>query len=135
MLTQRQNAILGYLQKAGQAPQSAILMFIVSRFDKVSKPTILRDLDVLLLSGLIKKSGKGRSVVYLPKIKNSLLYHFDPETYFKLSQDQREIKNKFDWKVFDQLNNLFTKLEIKRLDLANAEYQKNMANVDATTLR
>ena len=44
MLTQRQNAILEYLQKNGEAPQSSILAEIATKFDAISKPTILRDL-------------------------------------------------------------------------------------------
>ena len=111
MLTQRQNAILEYLQKTKKAQQSAILTFIATRFDKVSKPTILRDIEALLSSGLVEKSGKGRGVVYLSKNKNPFLFHFDADSYFKTPQDQREIKKQFNWEVFDYPKDFFTASE------------------------
>lgn len=135
MLTQRQNAILEHLQKNGVARQSAILAFINTKFDKASKPTILRDLEVLLAAGLVEKSGQGRGVIYSPKVKNPLLYHFDTDTYFEQSQDQREIKDKFNWQVFDWLEHLFTKSEIGRLEAANAKYLEKISKIDPVVLR
>ncbi len=134
MLTQRQNAILEFLQKSKQAPQSAILAFIITKFDTISKPTILRDLDVLLSAGLVEKKGRGRGVVYLSKNKNPFLFHFDSDSYFRLSQDQREIKKQFNWEVFDYSKNFFTASEIKRLESANMEYQKKRAKMDVASL-
>ena len=134
MLTQRQNAILEFLQKSKQAPQSAILAFIVTKFDAISKPTILRDIGVLLTAGLIEKIGRGRGVIYAPKNKNPFLFHFDPESYFKISQDQREIKKMFNWDIFDYPTNFFTISEIKRLKSANTEYLKKRAKMDRTSL-
>lgn len=135
MLTQRQNAILEYLQKTGNAPQSAILAFIATKFDAISKPTILRDLDVLLSAGLVDKKGKGPSVVYLSKNKNLFLFRFDPDSYFKTSQDQREIKKRFNWEVFDYSRDFFTASELKRLDVANKKYQDKRAKMDVASLR
>ncbi len=135
MLTQRQNAILEYLQKVEKAPQSAILAFIATKFDAVSKPTVLRDLDVLLSAELVEKKGKGRGVIYLSKNKNPFLFHFDADNYFKLSQDQREIKKMFNWEVFDYPKNFFTASEIKRLESANMEYRRKRAKMDAAGLR
>ncbi|OGH72178.1 MAG: hypothetical protein A2921_00960 [Candidatus Magasanikbacteria bacterium RIFCSPLOWO2_01_FULL_43_20b] len=135
MLTQRQNAILEYLQKTKKAQQSAILTFIATRFDKVSKPTILRDIEALLSSGLVEKSGKGRGVVYLSKNKNPFLFHFDADSYFKTPQDQREIKKQFNWEVFDYPKDFFTASEFKRLETANNEYQKKRAKMNVASLR
>ena len=135
MLTQRQNAILEFLQKSKQAPQNAILAFIVTKFDTISKPTVLRDLDVLLSARLIEKIGRGRGIVYTAKNKNPFLFHFDPENYFKISQDQREIKKMFNWDVFDYPMNFFTASEIKRLESANIKYRKKRAKMDTTSLR
>lgn len=135
MLTQRQNAILEYLQKEEKAPQSAILAYIITKFDAISKPTLLRDLESLLSAGFVEKNGKGRGVIYLPKNKNPFLFHFDTNNYFKLSQDQREIKKQFNWDVFDYPKNIFTSSEIKRLETANNEYQKKRAKMDVVSLR
>lgn len=135
MLTQRQNAILEYLQKVEKAPQSAILAFIITKFDAISKPTLLRDLESLLSAGLIEKNGKGRGVVYLSKNQNHFLFHFDADNYFKLSQDQREIKKQFNWDVFDYSKKIFTSSEIKLLETANQEYQRKRANMDMVGLR
>ncbi len=135
MLTKRQNAVLEFLQKSKQSSQSAILAFIVTKFDTISKPTVLRDLEVLLSAGLVEKKGKGRSVVYLSKNKNPFLFHFDSDSYFKLSQDQREIKKQFNWEVFDYPRDFFTASELKRLDAANKRYQNKRAKMDVASLR
>ncbi|MBI4993079.1 MAG: Fic family protein [Candidatus Magasanikbacteria bacterium] len=135
MLTQRQKAILEYLQKTEKASQSQILAFIATKFDTISKPTVLRDLDVLLAAGLVEKKGKGRNVIYLSKNKNPFLFHFDAESYFKLSQDQREIKKQFNWEVFDYSRDIFTTSEIKRLESANKKYRDKRAKMDAASLR
>src|SRR3989338_7992833 len=135
MLTQRQNAILEYLQKTKKAQQSAILPFIAAKFDKVSKPTILRDLEALLSAGLVEKSGKGRSVIYSPKNKNPLLFHFDADNYFNTPQDQREIQKQFNWEIFEYSTDFFTVSELKQLDAANKKYQKKRAKMDAASLR
>lgn len=135
MLTQRQNAILEYLQKSGKASQSAILAFITSKFDTISKPTVLRDLKVLLSAGLAEKSGKGRGIIYLPKNKNPFLFHFDADNYFKTAQDQREIRKQFNWDVFDYSRDFFTAQEIKLLEAVNEKYHKKRAKMDAASLR
>ncbi len=136
MLTQRQNAILEYLQRNEKAPQSAILSYINTKFDKTSRPTILRDLETLLSANLVIKKGAGRAVVYLPKISNPLLYHFSPEVYFKQSQDEREIKEKFNWEIFNWFdNNLFTATELAHLEKINAQYQSKRARLGAAVLK
>lgn len=134
MLTKRQNTILEYLQREGEAVQSSILSFVSSKFDKASKPTVLRDLEVLLVANLIEKSGKGPSVVYFPKNKNPLLFHFDVDGYFKLSQDQREIKNQFNWEVFEYTKDFFTPSELERLNVANKKYKIKRAKLDKISL-
>lgn len=134
MLTQRQNAILEYLQKNEKASQSSILAFITTKFDKVSKPTILRDLEILLTENLIKKRGKGRGVVYLSSNKNPFLFHFDVDSYFKMTQDQRDINKQFNWEIFDYPRDIFTVEEMNRLEIANKEYQTKRVRLDTVSL-
>ncbi|OGH88449.1 MAG: hypothetical protein A3J93_04265 [Candidatus Magasanikbacteria bacterium RIFOXYC2_FULL_42_28] len=135
MLTQRQNAILEYLQKNGEAPQSSILAEIATKFDAISKPTILRDLEALLIANLIIKKGKARAVVYLPKISNPLLYYYSPDVYFKKSQDQRDIKEKFNWEIFNWFENVFTSSELTRLEKINNEYQTKRTRLSPIALK
>jgi len=56
----------------------------VSKLYSVSKPTLIRDLNVLLVRKLISVMGKARATVYFPKIQNPLLREFDLERYFMM---------------------------------------------------
>lgn len=83
----------------------------------VSKPTLIRDLNALLKSGLIKVIGKAKSTKYLATANNPLLRRFDLNRYFVDEADKRVVSLKtFNFKIFDQLNNLFLPNELKALN-------------------
>lgn len=76
---------------------------------KVSKPTVFRDLRGLMLQGLVKSSGVGKATVYSKIDQNNLLLpakkNFSAESPVF-----------FNFGVFDHLTNLFTSKEIAHLD-------------------
>ena len=57
--------------------------YVATVDDKISKNTIIRDLDVLLKNNYIKKTGAARSIKYLPAEVNELLVKYDVDNYFK----------------------------------------------------
>ncbi|MCK9597366.1 BlaI/MecI/CopY family transcriptional regulator, partial [Candidatus Pacearchaeota archaeon] len=61
-LNPRQIKILEYIAKQKKASNANIISFLKNN---VSRFTVLRDLDLLLQEGLIRKEGKGRAVNYL----------------------------------------------------------------------
>ena len=67
----RQSLILDYINKHNASSRLEIEEYVATVDDKISKNTIIRDLDVLLKNNYIKKTGAARSIKYLP-----VLLHF-----------------------------------------------------------
>jgi len=119
-LTKRQLKILNYIQEQESVKRADIESYISSFDDKSSKITILRDLEVLLKQKLIKKTGQARSITYFPLNYNELLKKYDVEEYFKTEADNRVIKySQFNFRVFSQLQNLFSTDELKEIEKTN----------------
>ncbi len=79
-----------------------------------SKPTLVRDLNILLEHGFIEFEGKARATKYLPKQVNRLLRKFDIERYFVDDPDKRlGVRKTFDFRIFECLHDLFTQDEMK----------------------
>ena len=64
MLNKRQEMIFNYIKQAGSVSREQIQNAVSQTFDKSSKVTILRDLDVLIAEGLIAKTGTTRATLY-----------------------------------------------------------------------
>lgn len=134
-LTKRQNYILGIIDASGKISNQAILEKVSVDFDKASRVTIIRDLNVLLSKKLIKKTGKGRNVVYLPNIP-ILNRVFDAEQYFSKEPDQREVKKEklnFDSKSIWE--NALTVAELKLISALTKKYQKHLYSYDAFQIK
>jgi Fic family protein len=119
-ITKRQYKILNFIQDQESAKRTDIELYISSIDDKVSKITILRDLEVLLKQKLIKKTGQARSITYFPLNYNELLKKYDIEEYFKTEADNRTIKySQFNFGIFSQLQNLFSTTELEKIKKTN----------------
>ncbi len=75
---------------------------------KVSKPTLYRDLKILMAQGLVKSSGVGKATVYLRTDQHPLLH--EPKKNFSTDSPIY-----FNLEVFDHLTDLFTPKEIAYL--------------------
>lgn len=126
-LTKRQNFILQTIEDLEQASNQQIMEKVSISFDHISRITIIRDLNALLAKKLIKKSGKGRSVVYFSNIP-SLEKNFDLEEYFKKEPDERTIKKtKLDFNTPSLWQNLISQLERKLVKGLTSKYQKRLS--------
>ena len=84
---------------------------------KISKPTLIRDLNQLINQKLIRIEGRGKNTKYFPYSKNPLLRPFDLELYFSIEPDNRTgTKKYFDFYLFNHLNDLFSSGEIEKLN-------------------
>lgn len=127
-LTKRQEYILQFIEERGHTVAKAIIDELQTKFDNVSKPTVLRDLEILLDAKLINKTGGGRSVAYESKEQNFLLKHIAVASYFAVPPDNRPAQKNFNWEVFNHLHDLFSNTELKYLDNLNHKYlQKKRA--------
>lgn len=131
-LTARQEDILKYIQKNKKASNRGINEYLGN---KVSRFTILRDIEFLLNNGLIIKSGKGRGVYYGEAIENKLLEYYNPDEYFSVPTDQRKARESFNFEVFEDLNNIFSRAEIDKLNKMNLEYQQRLKTLSPTIIK
>lgn len=136
-LNDRQNKILGLIRKNESSGNKEILDFISKKEEKVTRLTIVRDLNKLIGYKLITRIGSGRNATYRTVEENSLLSYFDVEKYFQLPPDEREIKLKtFNFEVFDSFSkNIFVPTELKKLEELNKDYQKRIKRLSPTILK
>lgn len=135
MLTKRQKAILEFIEQRSPVTAKQILDAASAHFERTSKPTIIRDIGVLLKLKLIDKRGRARSVVYVSLAGSPFLKYIDEQKYFLKSQDERDAHERFQWGVFEQADKLFTDSELHKLRLLNERYRKNISKLDPVTLK
>ena len=134
-LNKRQSLILEYINQHLSSSRLEIEEYISSVDDKISKNTIIRDLDLLLKNNYIKKSGAARSIKYSPYETNELLIKYDIDNYFKTEADNREIKYpQFNFEIFDKLKNIFNNEELKKIKKINNEYITKTQSLPPTIL-
>lgn len=135
-LNKRQSLILDYINKRNSSSRLEIEEYVATVDDKSSKNTIIRDLDVLLKNNYIKKTGFARSIRYEPYTSNELLIKYDVDNYFKKEPDSREIKySQFNFDIFNNLKNLFSADEIKKLESINGIYTNKTIALSKTILK
>lgn len=125
-LNARRQKIIDFIAQKRSAGNAQIIEFLGS---EVSRFTVLRDLDLLIKQGLIRKEGKGRAVVYLPVWTGVINAFFDPELYFAKGPDERDVKTIFDPEIIEELPNLFLPEEFARLRKINNEYLARVKNI------
>ena len=131
-LNKRQQKILDFISKEKKASNSEIVAFLG---DKISRFTILRDLDLLLKDSIVKKNGKGRNVNYSLSSDSMINSFFDIETYFKKGPDERDVKPEFDNNIIKELSQLFSEKDVKELKEVNDEYLKRVKVMSSTVFK
>lgn len=133
-LNDRQGQIRDYIKSSTGAKTSDILIFVQKDFE-IDRRTVIRDLDVLQNQKLIVQHGKGRGVYYtISKIEN-LLSDINIEEYFLKPYLTREVKEKFNFDIFQILeNDMFTKMEYEKLENLQNQFIKNFSSYNSQTL-
>lgn len=135
-LTKRQLDILEFIRKQGKAGNDEIREFISQKYGETSRATIVREVDALLKNSFVEKLGRGRSVVYAEKLATPLLRYFDAEKYFQKGPDERALDfERFNFVVFKNLANLFSKEELSGLKKLNDDYQKRIKKLPSTIIK
>lgn len=123
-LSKRQLNILDFIRKRKGANNSEIKQYLEENFGEISRVTVVRDINRLLADNLIQKQGKGRSVWYQESAAGGLLGYFDADEYFKKAPDERQIAfERFNFKAFKNLKDIFTEEEIAELEKLNNNYR------------
>lgn len=133
----RQRVILGIIQKNPGLSSGKIFLLAQKEVkEKLSKITIIRDLQILLDKKLIKKEGRARAVKYFEVVANKLVSYFDVEDYFKNEVEKRKIEySRFNFEIFKKLSNLVSSSEVKQLVQINNDFVKRIKNLPSPILK
>jgi Fic family protein len=128
----RQHNIINYIQRKNEVSNSDILDFLG---DAIERTTLQRDLNFLQKKGYIVKSGSGRGTVYSVSGINKISLPVNVKEYFDIPYFQREVKESFNFEVFNILSNdIFTTEEKEKLEKLQKEFIKNFSKYDSQTI-
>ncbi len=135
-LNERQNAILNFIETKKTVSIGQIFEYVQKSIRDITRITVSRDLKKLLELNLIERWGESkRTSVYGLSRQYSMLKKIDVEKYFAVDSDQREIREKFNFNIFSQLKNIFTKDEKKKLLELNETYRKKIKDISPDAFR
>lgn len=134
-MNDRQKLILEFAKEKEEFQTKDILEFFEWKFD-VERMTVIRDLKILLKNNLLSQKWKWRAVKYFFSGKNKIFENIDLEEYFSISYDRRKINKSFNFDVFDILKEveIFTDMELERLENLQKDFIKNIGKYDSQTL-
>lgn len=134
-LSKRQDAILSFIEEKGEASTGPIAEYIQATLGDVTRITISRDLEKMLGLGLLERKGAGRSAYYELSAQYSVIKKFNVEEYFSVETDQRKIIEKFNFDIFDRVQNIFSDSERKKLAELQLIYGKKIQEIPADALK
>ena len=135
-ISQRQSIILDCIQRQGPVANKDIVEYLNKKIDQVSRVTVVRDLDILQKQDLVVREGRGRGLKYREAIANRLLTYIDVDEYFKLGPDERKLLfESFNFKIFKDLFDIFTKEKSSQLKKLNNDYRQRVSRLSATALK
>jgi len=120
---------LRLLKEKGSLSRSDLARLIVSK-NRISRITLIRDLNELVKGGYVAVQGKGRATSYGLVARNPLLEHIDLNSYFKLDQEKRNAKINFNNRVYKHLSNLYSKQEIELWEESKMKFGEARKKLD-----
>ena len=131
-MNKRQQQIIEFAKKNRSFQNKELVAFFDDRY---SRETITRDLSFLCKQNFLQKSGAGAFVVYSLSDAYGILEKVDIQKYFETPYLKRDIKESFNFEIFNILNNdIFTAEEKDKLEKLQREFIKNFSKYDSQTL-
>ena len=135
-LNKRELSILEFVRKNKQASNAEIMEYLESISLGASRITVIRSINELIKAGLIERKGEGRSVYYEEKSTSLFLAYFDTEEYFKKSPDERNVAfERFNFGIFDSLDEIFSKSELEELKKLNNDYAERIKKLSPAIIK
>jgi len=130
-INKRQSLILDYIKDKKEVRNKEI-----GEYFNISRYTVVRDLDILLKNKLIERKGSGAQIYYRPIKYSNILEYIDIDKYFKKEVDKRGlISNSFNFNIFTNLKDIFSKKEINNIINLNNDYKKRVKRLSKTILK
>src|SRR3989344_2185368 len=134
-LNPRQKLIFNLISSSNELSREDIQKQVGSTFP-ASKPTIIRDLNLLNKLGLVTSVGKAKARVYKSTNSSPLLEYFDLDAYFEREPDERDdAKKSFDFSIFNHLKNLINPNEMRELEESSKSFTKQTKALEPEILR
>lgn len=128
----RQQEIISSMKAGAEISTSDILSFLSVEIDRKTLQRDLKELDKKLL---ISKKGFGKNTVYFLSEASSILKEIDIKEYFKAPYLRREVKESFNFKIFNILSkDIFTAEEKEKLENLQRDFIRNFSKYDSQTL-
>lgn len=129
---ERQQKIITFIKSKDKVSNSEILDFLGGTIERT---TLQRDLNSLQKQGFILKTGLGRSTVYTIADINRISLPVDIKEYFNIPYLNRDIKETFNFDIFNTLNDdIFTVEEKEKLEKLQADFVRNFSKYDSQTI-
>jgi len=126
-LAQNQQIILSIFIKGGYFSSSDVHSELLEKGSNVSLITIKRELSELKNMSVLEMSGAGRSVKYTISALGRLFVTVNAKEYCAVEPDRRFGLPGYNFELFNAFGaNIFSESEMKELDVATKEYQKNI---------
>ena len=124
----RQIEILNFIQNHANCSSGEIHKEFST---SISYATVKRMLSHLLSEKLIISEGKGKGTKYFISPSYELLYSIDLDSYFEKEIDERQIKEKFNFDIFELLDKfeILNETELSKLTDLQAKYTENKAQL------
>ena len=135
ILIPRQKYILNLINQSEGLLREEIQKEIQSLYP-ISRITLIRDLNILLKNKLIKFQGQARATKYFSIEENRILRKFDLNRYFIDDSDNRKnTKKSFDFKILDNLHDLFSQNELEILNKICHSFNKQTNKLSPDILK
>jgi len=134
-LNKRQEVVLNFIDCQEKSSVAELFLNLKNKKIKVSRVTIIRDLNQLLKFNFIEKGGQGRNVTYRLSEQYNLLKPIRVDEYFKTSPDKRQGQTKFNFKLFKKLKDIFSGDEREYLKNLLIEHRTNVKKLPADILK
>ncbi len=135
-LNDRKKIIAQYIKEVGIVANHEISLFLKEKGEDISRITLIRDLNELLESGVIRQIGKGRNIKYEHSSKHPLLSTFDVEGYLEHEDRGRtHLPIQFNHNTIEKLDSILSEKEILSLSKKNDSYKERITELSPTLLK
>lgn len=129
-IDKKQQKIIELMLGGQVLPSSKIHQKIRLAGEDIALVTIKRILSKMVKTGVLNKSGAGRTTGYAISIKGRILADIDAKKYCDVEPDKRPGLNQHNFKLLENIpKDIFSPEELKNLNEATAEYRKRTKNL------